>query len=133
MRVECGCGQRAEEERGRPAISLVDCFASSQAAVAASLNCTFQAAYRPWASVEEAAPTLESLHPLVLRLVQQGVRFATHSYSVGAGGTGGHGGGGGEWWREEDASAVLADGLCFAECAVLSLLMPAAAWTLGAC
>ena len=44
--------------------------------------------------MEEAAPTLESLHPLVLRLVQQGVRFATHSYSVGAGGTGGHGGGG---------------------------------------
>ncbi|KAI3424360.1 hypothetical protein D9Q98_009913 [Chlorella vulgaris] len=39
-----------------------------------------QAAYRPWASLELPCPPLEQLPPLVVQLVQQGVRFATHSY-----------------------------------------------------
>jgi hypothetical protein len=53
---------------------------------AVSLYCILQtvpqAAYRPWASLELPCPPLEQLPPLVVQLVQQGVRFATHSYPV---------------------------------------------------
>ncbi|KAL4431419.1 hypothetical protein ABPG75_006675 [Micractinium tetrahymenae] len=40
-----------------------------------------QAAYRWWASLDMPAPPLDAIPPLAAQLVQQAVRFVTHSYS----------------------------------------------------
>jgi hypothetical protein len=41
-----------------------------------------QLAYRWWASLQTPAPTLAQVPPLAVQLVQQGMRFVTHSYPV---------------------------------------------------